>query len=197
MSSDFTHLEERVRRLAKGMTAMTRDLTRAGLVEQPSSVSPLPIRRLMDALDAFPGLVGYLNGRRSGGGIASVNSEADVQDLLYLSLKPLFPEMVYEEPTQKGAAAYSIGDFSIPSLKLVLEAKYVAKQADVKAKGNEIAEDIWKYTTQTDCERIIFFVYDPYLLIPDRPNYVRSLSTAPGDFKSKGREVEIRTVIKP
>jgi hypothetical protein len=152
---------------------------------------------LIAVLDGFPGLVGYLNGRRAAGGVTTVGSEADVQDLLYLGLKPMFPEMVYEQPSEKGAAGYSIGDFHLPSLRLILEAKYIARKSDVKEKADEIAEDIWKYATQTDCERIIFFVYDPNLLIPDRPNYARSLSTLHGDFKSGGREVEIRTVIKP
>ena len=126
-----------------------------------------------------------------------MHSEADVQDLLYFSLKPLYPDLVYEQPTEKGSAGYSVGDFSIPSLNLILEAKFVGEKAHVKARADEISEDIWKYATQTDCECILFFVWDPELLIPDRVNFARLSSATGGDFKAKGREVEIVTVIKP
>ena len=151
----------------------------------------------MEALDAFSTLVGYANSRREKGGVVAMRSEADVQDLLYFSLKPLFPELVYEQPTEKGSAGYSVGDFSIPSLKLILEAKFVGEKAHVKARAGEISEDIWKYISQTDCERVVFFVYDPNLLISDRVNFARMSSVTGGGLKLKGREIEIITVVKP
>jgi hypothetical protein len=197
MSSDFDDLERRVRAVIEGSIAMRRDLAITQLVPSQRRIDAAPMGRLFEALDVFPGLVGYLNSRRDSGSIATIKSEADVQDLLYLSLKPIFPELVYEQPTEKGAAGYSIGDFQVPSLKLILEAKYVAKKADVKMRAHEIQQDIWQYTSQTDCERIVFFVYDPLLLIPDRPNYSTSLSAKSGEYISSGRAVEIRTVIKP
>ena len=155
------------------------------------------LERLLAILDTFPTLVGYLNGRRTSGSIVAVTSEADVQDLLYLTLKPSFPDLVYEEPTKKGAAGYSIGDFWLPCLKLVLEAKYINTTGDVKAKADEMSQDIWKYSTQGDCQRILFFVYDPHLLIPDRANYAAGLSTKAGQVKGRGGVVEIQTMIKP
>jgi REase_DpnII-MboI len=201
MSNEFDALESKARNIVQRMTSLRRQLIQSGLVPNPTTVSAeelaLPITRLIEVLDAFPGLVGYLNGRRGGKGVAAVESEADVQDLLYLSLKPIFPELVYEQPTKKGSAGYSIGDFHIPTLNLIVEAKYVNKPSDVKARADEIAEDIWKYTSQTDCERIIFFIYDPKILIPDRPNYAKSLSAKPGEYKKAGRDIAIWTVIKP
>lgn len=162
-----------------------------------TGVAAAPLKRLFAILDTFPTLVGYLNGRRASGNAVRVACEADVQDVLYLALKPAFPDLVYEEPTKKGAAGYSIGDFWLPCLKLVLETKYINTSGDVKAKADEMCQDIWKYSTQGDCERILFFVYDPHLLIPDRVNYARALSTKAGKLTAGEREVEIRTVIKP
>ena len=149
--------------------------------------------RLFQTLDSFPVLVGYLQGRREEPFIA-LKDEAAVQDLLYLSLKPVIPELVYEEPTRKGAAGYSIGDFSLLSMNLILEVKYVRTSSDVKMKAGEIAQDIWQYSSQSDCQVIIFFVYDPYILIPDRPNFI---SMSSGQFVSRGREVTLYTLIKP
>jgi hypothetical protein len=201
MAPEWNLLEARARRVAAAVGDLRADLLNQGVACPPAKELPpaLPpyVERLLEALNTFPALVGYLNGRRPSGGTAVIRSEADVQDLIYVSVKPIFPDMVYEEPTRKGAAGYSVGDFCIPSLKLILEIKFVGGREDVKAKADEISEDIWKYTTQTDCERVVFFVYDPHLSIPDRANYARSLSTISGDFRSKGREVDVTTVIRP
>lgn len=206
MSSDDGAYVNDLVGIVKALERLRADLAATGAaVPPPTSAAPsaeapprddAPLARLFGVLDAFPSLVGYLKARRSEG-LMVLDCEADVQDLLFLALKPHFPDMVYEEPTKKGAAGYSVGDFSVPSLKLVLEAKYVGSPQDAKAKADEIAEDIWKYTTQTDCQRIVFFIYDPHLCIADRPNYIGGLSAASGEFASKGRAVEIQTVIKP
>lgn len=201
MAEEWNLAEAQFRQIAAALAHLRVELQNHG-VGRPSArqpVHPVPpsLERLIEAVNTFPALVGYLNGRRPSGEPRVIRSEADVQDLIYVSVKPIFPDMVYEEPTKKGAAGYSIGDFSIPCLKLILEIKFVGAREDVKAKADEISEDIWKYTTQTDCERVVFFVYDPHMLIPDRVNYARSLSAAPGSFRSKGREVEIITLIRP
>jgi hypothetical protein len=200
MAEQWSLLEARAKQIAASLGALRLELLDQTLA--PPGVSNLPgaaptLEQLVEALNGFPTLVGYLNGRRPSGGPIVIQSEADVQDLIYIGLKLRFPDMVYEEPTKKGPAGYSVGDFSVPSLRLILEVKFVGAKQDVKTKANEISEDIWKYITQTDCERIVFFVYDPYLLIPDRANYARSLSTTPGEFKSKGREVDIITLVSP
>ena len=201
MAPEWNLLEARARRLAAALGDLRVELLNQGLTrpsaKAPPQALPPPMERLLEALSTFPALVGYLNGRRPSGGPTAIASEADVQDLIYVSLKPIFADMVYEEPTRKGAAGYSVGDFSIPCLKVILEIKFIAARQDVKSKADEISEDIWKYTTQTACESVVFFVYDPQLLIPDRANYARSLSTTSGNFRSKGREVDIITVIEP
>jgi hypothetical protein len=201
MAQEWSLLEARARQVAAALGDLRLDLLKHGVARAPARELPraLPpsVERLLEALNAFPTLVGYLNGRRSSGGPIVIVSEAGVQDLIYVSLKPMFPDMVYEEPTKKGSVGYSVGDFSVPSLKLILEVKFISARQDVKTKADEISEDIWKYTTQTDCERVVFFVYDPYLLIPDRVNYAHSLSAIPGAFRSKGREVEIITLVHP
>lgn len=202
MSSDWESLVLATEAARRKVARLRSDLESRGATPRAAPSPPqrpptTSLDRLMEALDAFPTIVGYANSRRPKGGAVAVDSEAAVQDLLYYSLKPLFGDLVYEQPTEKGSATYSIGDFHVPSLKLILEAKYVGRQADVKARAAEIAEDIWKYATQTICECIVFFVYDPGFLIPDRKNFARMSSATTGDFKAKGREVEIVTVVKP
>lgn len=178
MPDKWRQLESGARGLVHALTAVRTELREIGVRTEPEpprlQLVSEPLEPLFNVLELFPTLVGYLKGRRPSGSVFEIESEADVQDLLYVALKPAFPEMVYEEPTKKGAAGYSIGDFSIESLKLILEVKYVVSREDVKAKAREISEDIWKYADQTDCENVIFFVYDPRTLIPDRVNFAAS-----------------------
>ena len=203
MDGPWHSLTEEVKTMAKAAARMQADLTALGVrpTEHMDELQPptppvedtAPLSRLFQTLDSFSTLVGYLQGRRNEP-LLVLEDEAKVQDLLYLSLKPMLPELVYEEPTRKGAAGYNIGDFSLTSMKLILEVKYVKVASDVKAKANEIAQDIWQYSTQTDCQMIIFFVYDPHMLIPDRPNFIANSS---GPFESQGRQVTLHTMIKP
>jgi hypothetical protein len=206
MSNDRADYTDDILGVIRSLERLRADLAGTGATVPMSSASapsavPLsedaPVLRLFHALDNLPVLVGYLNARRSSSPLFQVDSEAAVQDLLFLTLKSHFPDLVYEEPTRKGAAGYSVGDFCVPSLKLILEAKYIASAQDAKAKADEIAEDIWKYTTQTDCQRIVFFIYDPHLSIADRANYTKALSAHEGEFVSRGRPIEIHVVIKP
>jgi hypothetical protein len=195
----LTHLGARV---VKRLQSLRSDPLLSGLLGGSHSASPKTgygltndFSRLINVLGAFPTIVGYFKGRRLSSSLVSVESEADVQDLLFTMLKPMFPTLVYEEPTQKGAVGYSIGDFALPEMALIVEAKFVANRDRVKAVADEIAEDIWKYSNQTTCERIVFFVYDPHVLIPDREAFVRSNS--PSDFAVRGRSIQVIVVIKP
>ncbi len=140
--------------------------------------------------------VRYLHNRRGEPSFA-VASEDDLQDLIYVSLKPRFPDLVYEEPTKKGSAGYSIADFSIPELDTLVEAKLILKKSDVKPVGGEIAEDIWNYSNNTDCRAIIFFVFDPNLAITDRQQFIRGAKAEPGSYQLAGRSIEIDTIVGP
>ena len=144
----------------------------------------------------MPDSIGYLKTRRVQP-FGVVDSEANLQDLVYLSLKPYVRDLQYEIPTNKGAAPFSIGAFWMPSLSLFIECKYVGRREDVKRVADEISEDIWKYSTQTSCERMLFVAYDPGLHIPDRPQFVRGVSAKPNSFKAGGRGIIIDTMIVP
>jgi len=152
---------------------------------------------LLSLLEAFNDCVAYFRGRRVKAPILEVASEAAVQDVLFLMLKPVFPELTFEDPSPKSAASYAIKDLYFPSMKLVLEAKYVGSRADVKAIEKQLADDIWKYSAYPDCEYLIFFIYDPYPHIADRRNFAARMSRKQGEFLNLGRQVQINTIIRP
>lgn len=180
MQGQWQRVTEQTKSVVRKLARMHADLTALGVQRMartsdgPQTPTPepeeAPLSRLFQTLDMFPALVGYIQGRRREPFLV-LEDKAAVQDLLYLSLKPVLPELVYEEPTRKGAAGFSVGDFSLTSMKLILEVKFVKVAADVKVKANEIAQDIWQYSAQTDCQTIIFFVYDPHILIPRPPEF--------------------------
>lgn len=152
---------------------------------------------IMHILGTFNGCVGYLRGRRIKDKTFAVDSESMVQDLLFVMLKPLFPELSFEDPSPKGAASYPIKDFYFPSIKLVLEVKYIGSRDDVKKVEKQLTDDIWKYSANPDCEELIFFVFDQHLFIADRQNFSKKMSRKKGEFLNLGRQISIETIVKP
>ena len=190
--------EELLRWMEKGLALLNasegwRPSTTPSLVLDGASQR----ERLLSILEAFNECVAYLHGRRVKAKTLEVASEAAIQDVLFLMLKPVFPELTFEDPSPKSAASYAIKDFYFPSMKLVLEAKYVGSRDEVRAVEKQLADDIWKYSAHPDCEYLIFFIYDPYPHIADRRNFVTRMSRKQGEFSNLGRQVQIHTVIRP
>ena len=123
---------------------------------------------IITALNASQECVRYLNTRRSTGAVLNLNSEADVQDAVYLMLRPWISDLVSENPTGKIANRYSIKDFLSPSARTVIEIKYVRDSSHGKSISKEMHDDIEVYRHHPKCRTIIFFVYDPDSLIPDQ-----------------------------
>ena len=90
-----------------------------------------------------------------------VNTEREVQDILWLVLRSYFDDLVDEETLPKlGHSSYK-PDFAIPSLRLFVEVKVVYKKEDFKKIEKEIMEDSVGYLTATDAyDKILVFIYD-------------------------------------
>jgi hypothetical protein len=59
------------------------------------------------------------------GAVIDIQSEADVQDVLYLLLRPWIVDLIYESPADKSANRYVIRDFSSAVGRFVVDAKYI------------------------------------------------------------------------
>ena len=81
--------------------------------------------RILGALNEFQECVRYLNTRRSTAAILSLDSEAAVQDAIFLMLRPWIRDLVPENPTDKVASRYTIKDFVSRSARTVVEAKFI------------------------------------------------------------------------
>ncbi len=162
---------------------------------RPTASGPgTTVDEVLVALGEFSEIVRYLNTRRSTGAILALDSEADVQDALYIILRPWVRDLVGETPTAKIANRFTIRDFVSRALRVVIEAKYVRDEAHGKSVSKELHDDIEVYRHNSVCDTIIFFIYDPNSLIPDGRELRRTIEEA---RSYGGRSLTCKLVIKP
>lgn len=153
------------------------------------------VGRILKALHEFMECVRYLNTRRSTSAVLALDSEAAVQDALYLMLRPWVLDLVPETPTDRIAAArYTILDFLSPSAKTVIEAKFIRDDAHGKAITKELHDDIETYRAHPSCRHLVFFIYDPDVLIPDRAALERQIMV---ERTYAGAPLSCHLVVKP
>ena len=167
---------------------------RYGALAPVRAAAPKGFAEILAALNEFQECIRYLNTRRSKGAILKLESEADVQDALYLMLRPWLRDLVHENPTDRIASRYVIKDLLVPSLRTVIEAKYVRDKSHGKSISAELHDDIEMYRRHPLCSYLVFFIYDPDSLIPDQ----RSLVDAVQEARTyAGKPLHCHVIIKP
>jgi hypothetical protein len=90
-----------------------------------------------------------------------ITSERDVQNIIWIMLRPVFNDLVDEEALRKVGHSTYRADFAIPSLGLLIEVKYARKATDFKGIEKEIFEDYVAYLTEDGPYRkMTVFIYD-------------------------------------
>ncbi|WP_091373345.1 PD-(D/E)XK nuclease domain-containing protein [Actinokineospora alba] len=90
-----------------------------------------------------------------------ITEEREVQNILWLILRPVFDDLVDEETLRKLGHSTYRADFGIPSLGLLVEVKYARKAADFKTFEKEIIQDYVGYLTDNEPYRkLAVFIYD-------------------------------------
>ena len=169
----------------------------AGMATGRVSIPVSALRRVEDvaaALGEFNECVRYLNTRRSTGAVLALDSEAAVQDALYLMLRPWVPDLVPENPTEKSGNRFSVRDFMSRALRLVIEAKFVRDKQHGKAISKELHDDLEVYRHNQFCDTLIFFVYDPDSCIPDERELRRTIEQS---RVYDGRALRCMMIVKP
>jgi hypothetical protein len=171
--------------------ALSELRSRYSVVNDPTGVTA---DSLVAALNQFQECVRYLNTRRSSGAVLNLNSEADVQDAVYLMLRPWVHDLVSENPTDRIASRYTIKDFISRQAHAVIEIKYVRDSSHGRQISREMHDDIETYRHHPFCRTIIFFVYDPDSLIPDQEALRRQIEE-PRTYG--GRALKCVLMVKP
>lgn len=90
-----------------------------------------------------------------------VTAEREVQDILWLILRPVFTDLVDEETLPKVGHGSYRADFGLPSLGVLIEAKYARTRSDFKKIEQEVMVDSIAYLHSTSVyKEIIVFIYD-------------------------------------
>lgn len=110
-----------------------------------------------------------------------IESEREVQDILYLMLRPVFLDVEDEDALPKFGHSTYRADFGVPSLGLLIEVKYARSAAAFKDIEKEVLEDIVPYLqTPARYNRIIVFIYDDSASVQVHATTARALRRAPG-----------------
>lgn len=89
-----------------------------------------------------------------------IKDEYDVQDILWLMLRPYFDDLRYEEYLPKVGRSGHRYDIGIPQLATVVEAKYIRKTSDFQKIVDEVGKDSAQLQPQSAFTRMVVFVYD-------------------------------------
>jgi hypothetical protein len=159
-----------------------------------STAKEVSVETVVSALEQFAECVRYLNTRRSSGAVIEINKEADVQDVVYLMLRPWVTDLVPENPTDRVASRFVIKDFLSKELATVVEAKYIRDKKHGHDISKEMHDDIEMYRNHLDCKHLVFFTYDRDAYIPDVAALKRQIE---GVRTYSDKHLAVYCVIKP
>ena len=164
--------------------------------ESPVIGAKVDASSIVAALHQFQECVRYLNTRRSAGAVLDLEGESDVQDAIYLMLRPWVHDLIPENPTDKVANRYAIKDFLSRQARTVIEVKYVRDMDHGKHISREMHDDIEVYRHHLFCDTLIFFVYDPNSLIPDHQQLKEQIEEE-RFYQYSGRTLRCVLIVKP
>lgn len=105
-----------------------------------------------------------------------VDHEYHVQNLLWVVLAPLFPDLESEGYSAKVGFTQPRADLVIPSLRLIIEAKFARATHSLKEVQRELAQDAAMYFPQGgQYDRMIAFVWDDAARTEDHATLVQGL----------------------
>jgi hypothetical protein len=148
---------------------------------------------LREVLDTLPSAVA--SAQEHGGHAFPLSDESRIRSLLFLVLKCIFPDARLEDdPTPKHAGSSKRIDIVLPSISVVLEAKFVRDSRHARFVASELKVDIESYHAHPSCKTLLAFVWDPDRLLPDRENFIADLHGR----RTKGdRTFSVEVMVKP
>ena len=113
-----------------------------------------------------------INGRRSNHPDFKIEDEYDVQDILYVILKSIFPNLRDEDPISKVGAKSTKIDLIIREEKILIEVKMI-KTKDLNETHfiEQLKVDFESYHECKWLRKLFCFVYDPYKKTRDISNF--------------------------
>lgn len=151
----------------------------------------LPLEEALRIISRFHFAVSPLKNRRKGKMPFQLEDEYDVQDLLQAFLRLEFDDVRKEEPTPSYAGATSRIDIVLKNEKISIETKKTRKNLTEKEIGDQLINDIARYKNYPEINAVVFFVYDPDLLIENPDGLKSDLE------KSSTEKLKVIVVVSP
>lgn len=130
--------------------------------------------------------------RRKGHELFEINDEYDVQDLLYVMLKPLFPKLVVEDPVPKVGATYTKIDIGVREEGLIVEVKMIKRtDSDERKFIGQLKDDIESYYIYPYLKELLIYVYDP----ENKTSDVQNFHSLNGARENKGVRFNVEVVV--
>lgn len=121
--------------------------------------------------------------------LIAINDEYDVQDLLYFSLKSVFPEIKYEDDTSNYGGSAKRLDFYLKEEGIIIEVKHIDK-ADDKKYTKQMKEDLQSYHVVNILNDIIFFIYAPNAI-----QDINNFNELEGEQTIQGKTFNVKVVV--
>ena len=110
-----------------------------------------------------------------------VDNEYHVQNLLWLLMAPIFPDLIDEDATPKVGPVQPRADIGIPSLRVIVEAKFMRPTDAPKDMIEQIAEDASLYLVLgSKYDSLIPFIWDDSRRTEHHGEMVRGLRQISG-----------------
>lgn len=149
---------------------------------------------LLNVLNQFSSYQSVLQDRKHNRPDFKITNEYDLQDLLYVILKPFYPDLVPEEHTYKRGGSEKRIDFVMKGLETVVELKMARGKSHAKRIADELDIDIRNYPSHPACKELICFVYDPKGVITNARSIEKDLS---GPNTQKNTTINVTVLIRP
>jgi hypothetical protein len=128
---------------------------------------------IRDILNNFPNAIQkIIANRRSGHPVFKIEDEYDVQDILYVVLKSIFPNLRDEDPIPKVGGKSTKIDLILRGEEILIEVKMIKKTDSNEVHFIEqLKVDFESYHECKWLKKLFCFVYDPYRKTRDISNF--------------------------
>lgn len=121
--------------------------------------------------------------------LIKIEDEYDVQDLLYFSLKSVFPEIKYEDDTSTYGGSGKRLDFYLRGEGIIIEVKHIDK-ADDKKYTKQMKDDLQSYHVVNFLTEIIFFIFAPNAI-----QDINNFSELEGTQTIQGKAFNVKVIV--
>lgn len=154
-------------------------------LENPVSRDRGAVENVEMIFERFGDIVRQLKQRDRSRTPLQINDEYDVQYLLHSLLRLYFDDVRDENYLRRHAGVSPRIDFLLEDESIGIETKHVTDNRSPKKIRSELAEDKEHYQSDTRCETLLCFVYDPNQYLTNPAEFEKDLSESTANLTTR------------